>query len=161
VQTTNPRSWASRDRCHRQSHSCLAWKSLLETVAPLGAPPPLACRGRRRSTASGPCVATARPPRAPVSPPLAHPGAPSSLALGDAIARPPRGIDAVRLPRALCRHLSPTSGPTVTRPPRGRGENGSGIPVGYWIRVVQIPIFSDTDLGSFIFGTDTGNTWIL
>jgi hypothetical protein len=42
-----------------------------------------------------------------------------------------------------------------------RGENGSGIPVGYRIRVVQIPVFSDTDSGSFIFGTDTGNTWIL
>jgi hypothetical protein len=36
-----------------------------------------------------------------------------------------------------------------------RGENGSGIPVGYRIRVVQIPVFSDTDSGSFIFGTDT------
>jgi hypothetical protein len=39
-----------------------------------------------------------------------------------------------------------------------RGENGSGIPVGYKIRVVQIPVFSDTDSGIFIFGTDTGNT---
>jgi hypothetical protein len=49
--------------------------------------------------------------------------------------------------------------------PRGlpgvRGENGSGIPVGYRIRVVQIPVFSDTDSGRFIFGTDTSNTWIL
>jgi hypothetical protein len=45
--------------------------------------------------------------------------------------------------------------------PAFRGENGSGIPVGYRIRIVQIPVFSDTDSGSFIFGTDTGNTRIL
>jgi hypothetical protein len=24
---------------------------------------------------------------------------------------------------------------------RTRGENGSGIPAGYWIRIVQIPLF--------------------
>jgi hypothetical protein len=42
-----------------------------------------------------------------------------------------------------------------------RGENGSGITVGYRIRIVQIPVFSDTDLGIFIFGMDTGNTRIL
>jgi hypothetical protein len=44
---------------------------------------------------------------------------------------------------------------------RIRGENGSGIPVGYLIRIVQIPVFSDTDSGIFIFGTDTGNTRVL
>jgi hypothetical protein len=42
-----------------------------------------------------------------------------------------------------------------------RGENGSSIPVGYHIRIVQIPVFSDTDSGIFIFGTDTGNTRIM
>jgi hypothetical protein len=42
-----------------------------------------------------------------------------------------------------------------------RGDNGSSIPVGYRIRIVQIPVFSDTDLGIFIFRTDTGNTPIL
>jgi hypothetical protein len=42
-----------------------------------------------------------------------------------------------------------------------RGENGSGIPVGYRIRIVQIPVFSDTDSGIFISGTDMGNTRIL
>jgi hypothetical protein len=30
-----------------------------------------------------------------------------------------------------------------------RGENGSGIPVGYQIRIVQIPVFSDTDSSIF------------
>jgi hypothetical protein len=42
-----------------------------------------------------------------------------------------------------------------------RGENRSGIPVGYQIRIVQIPVFSDTDSSSFIFETDTVNTRIL
>ena len=42
-----------------------------------------------------------------------------------------------------------------------RGENGSGIPVGYRIRIVQITVFPDTDSGIFIFGTDTGTTRIL
>jgi hypothetical protein len=42
-----------------------------------------------------------------------------------------------------------------------RGEYGSDIPVGYQVRIVQIPVFSDTDSGIFIFGTDTGNTRIL
>jgi hypothetical protein len=42
-----------------------------------------------------------------------------------------------------------------------RGENRSGIPVWYQIQIVQIPIFSDTDSGIFIFGTDTDNTRIL
>ena len=43
----------------------------------------------------------------------------------------------------------------------GRGENRSGIPAGYRIRIVQIPVFSDTDTDIFIFGTDTGNTRIV
>jgi hypothetical protein len=42
-----------------------------------------------------------------------------------------------------------------------RGENGSGIPVGYRIQIVQIPVFSDTDSSIFIFGTDTDNIRIL
>jgi hypothetical protein len=42
-----------------------------------------------------------------------------------------------------------------------RSENRSAIPVGYRIQIVQIPNFSDTDSGIFIFGTDTGNTRIL
>jgi hypothetical protein len=37
-----------------------------------------------------------------------------------------------------------------------RGENGTGILVGYRIRVLEIPEFSDTDTDNFIFGTDTG-----
>jgi hypothetical protein len=41
------------------------------------------------------------------------------------------------------------------------GENGSGIPVGYRIRIVQIPVFSDTDSGIFIFGANMCNTRIL
>jgi hypothetical protein len=42
-----------------------------------------------------------------------------------------------------------------------RGENGSGIPAGYRIWIVQIPVFSDTDSNIFIFRTDTGNTRIV
>jgi hypothetical protein len=42
-----------------------------------------------------------------------------------------------------------------------RGENRSGIPVGYRIRIMQIPVFSDTDSSSFIFEMDTVNTRIL
>jgi hypothetical protein len=42
-----------------------------------------------------------------------------------------------------------------------RGENGSGVPVGYRIQLVKISVFSDTDSVIFIFETDTGNTRIL
>jgi hypothetical protein len=42
-----------------------------------------------------------------------------------------------------------------------RGENGSGIPVGYRIQIVQIPVFLDTNSSIFIFGMNTDNTRIL
>jgi hypothetical protein len=41
------------DRRRRRSHPCLAWQPLAKMAAPHGAPPPLACRGRRRSPTSG------------------------------------------------------------------------------------------------------------
>jgi hypothetical protein len=47
------------------------------------------------------------------------------------------------------------------RTAHSRGENGSGIPVGYQIRIVQIPVFQIRIRVFFIFGTDTGNTRIL
>jgi hypothetical protein len=40
------------------------------------------------------------------------------------------------------------------------GENGSDIPIGYQIRIIQIPVFY-MDSSIFIFGTDTSNTRIL
>jgi hypothetical protein len=42
-----------------------------------------------------------------------------------------------------------------------RGENGQGTQNGYRIRVLIRDHFSDTDTRIFIFGTDTGNTWIV
>jgi hypothetical protein len=39
-----------------------------------------------------------------------------------------------------------------------RGENGQGNRNGYRIRVLIQDHFSDTGMGIFIFGTDTGNT---
>jgi hypothetical protein len=42
-----------------------------------------------------------------------------------------------------------------------RGENGQGTRNGYRIRVLIRDHFSDTDMGIFIFGTDTGNTRIV
>jgi hypothetical protein len=41
-----------------------------------------------------------------------------------------------------------------------RGENGSGTRTGYRIRILIRDVFSDTDTGNFIFGTDTGTTRI-
>jgi hypothetical protein len=37
-----------------------------------------------------------------------------------------------------------------------RGENGTGTRIGYRIRVLEIPEFSDTYTDNFVFGTDTG-----
>jgi hypothetical protein len=49
----------------------------------------------------------------------------------------------------------------IGHPVATRGKNGSGIPAGYRIQIVQIPVFSDTNLGIFIFGMDTSNTRIV
>jgi hypothetical protein len=42
-----------------------------------------------------------------------------------------------------------------------RGENGQGTRNGYRIWVLIRDLFSDTGTSIFIFGTDTGNTWIV
>jgi hypothetical protein len=41
-----------------------------------------------------------------------------------------------------------------------RDENGTGLPAGYRIRILKLPVFSDTGYGYFSGGSDTDNTRI-